>query len=71
MIKTLWQDFKAWRRGEKRIAPRNVRGRVYERKNGDNAPAGRHQSKAAGVAVLKARVIRLDGTTEEIEVNNG
>ena len=25
----LWNDFKAWRRGEKRIAPSNQFGRVY------------------------------------------
>ena len=26
---TLWEKFKAWRRGEKRIAPSNQFGRVY------------------------------------------
>lgn len=30
-----WLDcFYAWRRGERRIAPRGVRGRVYERRDG-------------------------------------
>jgi len=28
-IKELWQDIKARYRGEKRVAPRGVRGRVY------------------------------------------
>ena len=27
-----WEDFKAWRRAEKRVAPRGARGRIYARK---------------------------------------
>jgi hypothetical protein len=34
----LKEDFKAWRRGEQRVAPRGIRGRVYERT--DQAEAG-------------------------------
>ena len=28
----LWEDFKAWRRAEKRVAPRGARGRIYAKK---------------------------------------
>lgn len=61
-----WQDFKAWRRGEKRIA--KGRGRVYERKEG-----GRIEPMPAGVAVsakITAKVIRADGSIEEYEATN-
>jgi len=36
-LRELWDDFKAWRRGEHRIVPYGVKGRVYARKND---PAG-------------------------------
>ena len=51
----LWSDFKAWKKGERRIAPRNQRGRVYE-------PTP-HKSNVK----ITAKVIRKNG---EIEIYN-
>ena len=31
-----WEDFKAWRRGERRVAPHGTTGRIYERKGSDS-----------------------------------
>lgn len=39
-LKELWDDFRAWRRGEKRVVPYGVHGRVYERKIKDESIAG-------------------------------
>ena len=35
-LKELVEDFAAWRRGEKRVVPHGVRGRVYQRKKADD-----------------------------------
>lgn len=56
----IWQDFKALRRGERRIA--KGRGRVYAKKDGSRdelVPA-----KAAPTATITAVVTRADGSTE-------
>ena len=39
-IREIRQDFRAWRRGEKRVAPRGTWGRVYTRKNPDPGENG-------------------------------
>lgn len=61
----LWEDFKAWRRGEKRVS-KAPRGRVYERKDGKE-PLGRVAAKAEPAPQLKQiKIIRADGTEEVI-----
>lgn len=47
-----WNDLKAWRRGETRVAPSGTRGRVYAR----------------GKAELEMKVTRADGSVEHIKV---
>jgi hypothetical protein len=67
-IRSFVEDFKARRRGEKRIAPRGLRGRVYA----SNAPAD-----AGGTVVrigktptaqLTMTIRRADGTVEKVTV---
>ena len=57
-----WQDFKAWRRGEHRVAVPGVRGRVYM-KTDESASATKIKTKT--VFKVKARVIRADGRPDE------
>lgn len=45
-IGVLWQDFLAWRRGEKRITPRGVRGRIYARPVEPGGISARTEPKA-------------------------
>ena len=59
-----WDDYKAWRRGERRVAARGTRGRVYERvkkqeeNEGDGSPL---EAKRQRMVKLTARVFRKDG----------
>ena len=46
MLQELIEWFAALRRGEKRIAPASVRGRVYERPEGRSAGTARSKLKA-------------------------
>ena len=55
-----WQNFKAWRRGERRSGPRGARGRVYERKSDDG-----RRVKTKTVFRVTAKVIRADGSPDE------
>ena len=50
-------------RGERRIAPYGVTGRVYERIRED-APAGAHQASARANATLEMKITRADGSIE-------
>ena len=50
----MWDWLKAWARGERRIVPRGVRGRVYERKPG----GGPMQAVSRLKATMKMRVWR-------------
>lgn len=52
----LWQDFQAWRRGEHRIAPRAVRGRVYARPGEPGNIAARTKLEAK----MSVRVYRAE-----------
>lgn len=53
----LWQDVKAFRRGEKRVLPHGSRGRVYERRDGRRA--GTTQvAKGLPKGTISARVYR-------------
>lgn len=62
----LWEDFKAWRRGEKRIKGA-VRGRCFVRKD-EEPTSGAVKLKLEPTLTLQSiRVIRKDGTTEEIK----
>ena len=71
-IKDALNDVRAWRRGERRVAPSGCRGRVYERA-AEALPAGEGPSDSAGPRVVEtktayrtlARVIRADGRPDE------
>lgn len=65
-IRSLIEDFKArFLRGEKRTAPRGVRGRVYAKAEGE--PQGQVRVAAKATATLQATVTRADGTIEHYE----
>lgn len=64
MANPLLERYRAWRRGEKRIAPRGVRGRVY-RKKGEPDTRGGLQSTASPVVTVTARVYRAATNTWE------
>ena len=55
------EDYKAWRRQEVRVAPKEARGRVFE-----DAPT-HPRAKVAKVVNLRVRVIRANGDIEEIK----
>ena len=61
-LREWWQDFKAWRRGEHRVAVQGVRGRVYMK---DDEMASATKIKTKTVFKVKARVIRVDGRPDE------
>lgn len=66
-LKTYWDDLKAWRRGETRIAPRGVTGRIYARKRGDSD--GLAPVHTAGDCIISAKVYRAaTGRWEELGV---
>lgn len=64
----LWEDFKAWRRGEKRIKGA-TRGRCFVKKNPELPPDSdiKKATAKATMKLTKIRVIRKDGTIEEID----
>lgn len=53
---SLWQDFQAWRRGERRVAPHGVRGRVYSRTGKPGNIAARTKLEAK----MSVRVYRAE-----------
>ena len=66
-IRRLTGDYKAWWRGERRIAPKHaVRGRLYEKKDDPKAKAGPHFAKPRATVKVTGRVIRANGTIEDI-----
>jgi hypothetical protein len=70
-LKTYVEDVKAWRRGEKRVAPRGARGRVYALRNGETPAVGSGTTflfRKEPTANLVMRVIRADGSVETIKV---
>lgn len=77
----LVRDFHAWRRNERRVAPRGLRGRVYERKDGSTAaedPFNNIRVKAGPQATLEITIARADGSVERrvvpasvVEVKDG
>jgi hypothetical protein len=70
-IRSLVEDFKAHRRGEKRIAPRGTRGRIYAPKVGsvaaDNEGMSFRVSKTP-TAQLTMKITRANGDVETIVV---
>lgn len=68
MFRRLIEGFKAWRRGEVRVAPHGSRGRVYARKADqlvlqENRPGGLNVPVRAK-ASLEMKITRADGSTE-------
>jgi len=67
MLNRLAEWYKALRRGERRIAPYGNTGRVYEREAPDYGDkSGGKEFKAVATPTLTARVIRANGTVEEL-----
>ncbi len=62
-IREVWQNYKAWRRGERRIAPYGARGRVYAQK--DLPPSAALEVETKTTYTTLARVIRADGSPDE------
>ncbi len=58
-FRSLVEDFKAWRRGERRVAPRQLVGRVYAPKD-QPAVGGAKASRAKGKLTMHRRVFRAD-----------
>ena len=59
------EDFKAYRRGERRVAPRGHSGRIYQKKDGSIDNSGTNVEIGSSPKVdLVVTVIRKDGTTE-------
>lgn len=66
MLRRLWEDFKARRRGEERVLPAGVRGRVYQEKSVSEKPRGGTLVPARAVGTLKMKITRADGKVETI-----
>lgn len=64
----LREDFKAWRRGEKRVAPRGTTGRVYAKKAEEVPPPSgggvNVNLPIKGSATLRMKITRADGSVE-------
>lgn len=62
-LRTIWEDLKAWRRGERRVVPRRAcngqitRGRIYAPKRGQTAPA-LQRAASEPIVTITARHIR-------------
>ena len=70
MLRRITEAFGAWRRGERRIAPQGVRGRVYEKKDPAAESSAQSEKKisAGPKAVLEMKVTRANGEVETIRV---
>lgn len=66
MLRILWEDVKAWWRGERRVAPRNVRGRVYARRD---ESGGTMSAKARLKGRMSLRVYRAARDVWEDPIN--
>ncbi len=68
LLKSLWQDLKAGRRGERRVVPRGVRGRIYARKDGSGGNPGLMRASSRPKATIKRRVYRAaTGRWEDVD----
>ena len=63
-LREYWQDYKAWRRGEYRVAPYGARGRVYARRN-EEVPDASMQVSARTTYKTLARVISEEERPDE------
>ena len=64
-IRGVWQDYKAWRRGERRIGSYGARGRIWEKRNPVVPPPTDTKVNTKTVYKTLARVIRADGRPDE------
>jgi hypothetical protein len=72
IFKQTIEDFKAWRRGEIRVQPRGVTGRIYALKETGQPEGGAAVNvKTEPIASLHVKVIRADGTVEDLGELNG
>ncbi len=62
-MQEIWQNFRAWRRGERRVVPSGIRGRVYEQKSAPAAGPTMIDTKTTYKTL--AKVIRADGSPDE------
>lgn len=67
MFGRMIEGYKAWRRGDKRVAPYGTRGRVFERKNGEPSGGSSVNIGVKPKANLEIKVTRADG---RVEVHN-
>jgi hypothetical protein len=57
-----WEDLKAWRRGEVRIAPHGTTGRVYARKDSRGHPI----IPSKGTVRTHIKITSKDGRVREV-----
>ena len=64
------ERIKMYFRGVRRVNKPATRGRIYEKTGGQPTPQGGNsvKPKAMGKATVRARVIRKDGTIEDLGV---
>lgn len=69
-VRSLVEDFKAHRRGEKRIAPRGARGRIYSPKVAPTASDEGFSFRVRRMpsATLTMKVTRANGAVETVTV---
>ena len=67
-FKELWQDFKAYRRGERRVAPYGTRGRVYAPKIAKSDPGSVKLVTKEPTASVNIKITRADGSVETMSV---
>ena len=58
LFRSLIEDFKAWKRGERRVAPRKLTGRVYAPKEMPKEGGGAKAMRSKGMLTLDRRVYR-------------
>jgi hypothetical protein len=63
-FRELKEDFKAHRRGERRVAPRGATGRVYAKAGSVGPSTGEHNSAGRASATLSMKITRADGSIE-------
>jgi len=69
---SVWEDMKAWRRGDRRTGPRGGRGHIYERREPDlESPSGiKRKAKASGTASLSMTITRANGDIEHVNLSD-
>lgn len=68
LIRYYWENFKAWRRGEVRIAPRGVTGRVFAKKNAEPAPDTGMSTMVRGKVSTELKITKADGTVHVVHL---